>query len=329
MMPKAPQKARYQALVSLKKQTGIVLVVVLVMLALLISLASNYMLTVSQNSESINTLNNRLQPEYSAYSGINYALFASNDKNQDSRLTTDGQLYHLSLADTEVFVTVAPESGHIDINRATFALMTQLFKYAGADAQTAAKLAANTEHWRQKKDVSVNQSVTDKDYESDDLPMPAHRRFYALAELASVHGVTPAMYRKIRPLITLFGAVRVNAWSASNEMFKLLGLSADDIAAIIQARQAFYRNKTAIPAAVRALSRHLSFSTNAAYYRATALAKNKHGQAVAVYTIIRRRFARDGSIQEVERGMASPEHKLRMLEASKRFKANQQGNSNE
>lgn len=288
-----------------KQQRGIALIMVLTMLALLMTLAANYVLTVSRDTESIDTLNSRIQARYSALSGIQYGLFAMQDRDKALRWTTDGQLHSVSLAGSQVYVRILPESGRLDINGARPQLLTLLFQYAGLDEIEAAKLKDNVLHWRNGADVGVGDSVLDDDYEAAGLSIPAHRRFYAIEEITQVYGVTPQIYRKIKPLITVYGGNVINGLVAPDAMFILLDLSEGEIEQIHSARAAYYADETAIPAEVRGLSPLMTFTPRAAYFRVMAYAETATGQTEAVYAIIKNQRTDDGSYREMRREMMS------------------------
>lgn len=300
-----------------KQQRGIALLVVLSMMAVLTMLAANYVLTVSRDTQSIDTLNARIQARYSAYSGVQYALFAIQDRDKEVRWTTDGKLYSVELADGQIYTRIMPESGRLDINLARDPLLNLLFQYAGADKEQAVQLVNNVKHWRGKSDLVVGDSVSDADYESAGLPVPAHRRFYAIEEFAKVYGVTPTMYQRLKPLLTVYGNNTINGLVADDAMFRMLQLEPDQIAAIHQARIDYYDNETPIPPTVRKINSFLTFNARAAYYRVLAYATTASGQSEAVYSVIKNQRDRDGAYREMERGTVSGKARETLIQAVK------------
>lgn len=285
----------------IRQQRGIALIMVLTMLSLLMTLAANYVLTVSRDTESIDTLNSRIQARYSALSGIQYGLFAILDRDKELRWRTDGKLYSVSLAGGEIFVRILPESGRVDINRAHPQLMTLLFQYAGLGKAEATQLTNNVMHWRNATDVAVNDSVQDADYETVGLNVPAHRRFYTIEEITQVYGLTPQIYQKIKPLITVYGTSLINGFSAPDEVFRMLELSESDIAQIHSAKAAYYADENATLTEVFSLSPLMNFTSRASYYRVMAYAQTSTGQVEAVYSIIKNQRSNDGSFREMMR----------------------------
>lgn len=299
------------------RQRGIALLVVLSMMSVLVMLSANYVLTVSRDTASIDTLNARIQARYSAFSGVQYALFAMQDRDQEIRWTTDGKLYSVQLAGGQVQARILPESGRLDINAARPQLLSLLFQYAGADEEESVQLMHNVLHWRNGQDMVVGNSVSDEDYEAADLPLPSHRRFYAIEELAKVYGITPSMYRRIKPLITVYGSNRINGLVADDRLFHLLKLKPEAIAAIHEARAAYYSNEIPFPPAVRGLSPFLMFNTSSTYYRVLAYATTASGQTEAVYSVIKNQRGRHGEFREMERGTISGKAREQLIQAVK------------
>lgn len=297
------------------KQRGMALIVVLTMLTVVIGLAANYVLSVSRESQSVDILNVRTQARYSAFSGVQYALFAMQDRDKTIRWKPGGKVYRVELAGGEVFAKIMPESGRMDINAAHPMMLRLLFQYAGLPEVEAEKVMKNVLHWRSRDDVvQGGDSVVDADYEAAGKAKPKHRRFYAIEELAQVYGVTPQMYSRIKPLITVYGSGRVNGLVASDEMLRLLQLDDAKIAAINEARLAYYENEAAIPKTVSGMSPFLRFNVRSAYYRVLSYATTVNGQTEAVYSVIKNRRDRTGTYREMQRGVVSGKERERLID---------------
>lgn len=293
----------------MNRQRGVALILVLTMLTVLIGIASNYILSVSRETESIDIINHRTQARYSAFAGIQYAQFAMQESDKELRWTTDGKLFTTSLAGGTIYVQITPESGRIDINTSTTELLAQLFEYAGAEPQQAQKLADNVAHWRRREDIQVGESAFDADYEFAGKPLPAHRPFYAIEEMTQVLGVNLAIYSKIKALITIFGDGRVNILSASDATLKALQLTDEDITAVHNAREAYYNDGTAIPPALLQLNTFLAFRKRGNYYRVLSYAEAENGSSEAVYSVIKSRRNRQGAFDEMQRGLLGGEER--------------------
>lgn len=310
----------------MKKQRGIALILVLTLLTVLIGLASNYILSISRETEALDILNNRTQARYSALAGIQYAQFAMQEPDQTKRWLTDGTLYRTTLADSTIYALVKPESGRIDINGANTELLALLFEFAGLSAEQAQQLADNVAHWRQREDIQVGQSVFDIDYESDGRPLPAHRPFYVTEEITQVYGVSLSVYRKIRPLITVFGSNRVNLLSASGAVMQALQLTDEDIAAIRLARQDYQENQTPLPGHLLNLSPFTSFNSRDNYYRVLSYAEADNGSTEAIYAVIKNRRNQQGLFQEMRRDLLSGQERADFLRHIQAMKADSKDN---
>lgn len=297
----------------MKTQRGIALILVLTLLTLLIGLASNYILSVSREIEALDILNHRMQARYSALAGIQYAQFAIQEPDNTERWTTDGKLYTTTLAGGVIYALVKPESGRIDINGAGTELLTLLFEYAGIPTEQAQQLADNVAHWRHREDIQIGQSVFDSDYESNGLPLPAHRPFYVVEEVTQVYGVNLSTYRKIKPLITVFGGNRVNLLSAPDVVMQALQLTEEDITAIRLARQDYRESQAPPPAHLLNLSPFVSFNSRDNYYRVLSYAEADNGSTEAVFSVIKNRRNHHGLYQQMRRGLLSGQERADFL----------------
>lgn len=300
----------------INRQSGMALIAVLVMLTAVISLAANYVLAISRDGAAIDSLNSRIQARYSAYSGIQYGLFAMQERDQNLRWTTDGKLYSLALAGGQVYVSIVPAAGKIDINSASEELLKLLFIYLEMDDQTALELAANVIHWRgQTPDANAN-SVADDDYEKAGLSVPPHRRFYSIEEFATVYGISGAVYQRLKSLITVYGSNgRINAWSADDEVLRVLQLDDAQIEQIRTATEQSLSDATPVPGDVLGISPHLDFQTQSTYYKLQAYAKTANGQSEVVFAIIKNRRQKDGSMEEMQRGTVSGKARQEFIQA--------------
>lgn len=308
----------------MRKQRGVALILVLTMLSVLIGISANYMLSISRETESIDIVNHRTQARYSAFAGIQYAQFAMQDSDKEIRWTTNGKLFTTELAGGIIYIQITPESGRIDINRATPELLALLFEYAGAAPEQAIYLADNVAHWRNREDIQVGQSAFDADYEAAGKALPAHRQFYAIEEITQVLGVNLSIYSKIKTLITVFGDGRVNLLSAADETLKALQLTDDDIIAVHNARETYYNDETAVPSNLLQLSPFLTFRMRGNYYRILSYAEAENGSSEAVFSVIKSRRNRQGAFDEMQRGLLSGKEREQFIARIKQEKTQQE-----
>ncbi len=201
----------------------------------------------------------------------------------------------------------ALSTAKVDINAAQPDLMMILLRYAGLDEETAEQVKDNIVQWRSGSADAIGNSVSDSDYEVAGLPLPAHRRFYSIEELARVYGISGPIYQKIKPLITVYGGRRINVWTASDTMLRVLELDEGQIESIRMAIDDYYANETPISADIMAISPYLGFSRQGGYYRLQAYAKTAEGQSEVVYAIVKTHRNRNGSFMIMQRGIISGE----------------------
>ncbi|MPV85724.1 type II secretion system minor pseudopilin [Ostreibacterium oceani] len=300
----------------MKKQQGIVLIAVLVAMGVLLSLSANYVLNVNRETEAIDVVSTRVQARYSAYSGVNYAMYAMQDSDAEVRWKPDGRLYQATFSGGEVFVRIVSEAGRVDINQADQGLLTLLFVYAGLEEVDAEQLADNVMHWRGAGDVPVGSSVSDADYLQADLPLPKHRRFLFTEELAQVYGVSPATYRQIKPLITVYGGRKIDAMAAPDAVLAMLGLDEAAIAEVHALREAQHNDEVIAVESTELFGSYLAFGVRSRHYRVLSYAITPDGQSESVYAVMQARPDRNGAFQILVRGLLDAESKQGLIAAA-------------
>jgi len=98
------------------------------------------------------------------------------------------------------------ESGKIDLNAASDALLKNLFQTAaGVDADTAARLVDAIGDWKDADEVRRPQGAEAPEYQAAGLSYkPANAPFETVAELQRVLGMTPALYAAVADSLTVF-----------------------------------------------------------------------------------------------------------------------------
>ena len=105
-----------------------------------------------------------------------------------------------------IAANVVDESGKIDLNTASDALLKNLFQTAaGADADTATRLVDAIGDWKDADDLKRPQGAEAADYKAAGLSYtPANAPFETVAELQRVLGMTPALYAAVADSLTVF-----------------------------------------------------------------------------------------------------------------------------
>lgn len=115
-----------------------------------------------------------------------------------------------------------------------FNLLTQV---GGMKASPAQVVADSIEDWRDEDDQTHSDGAEGSYYSQLDQPYPCKDApLENLEELLLVRGMTPAVYQRLLPFVTVHGAGKVNLNTASHEVLQVLGLSKEGAKGI-----AFYR----------------------------------------------------------------------------------------
>jgi general secretion pathway protein K len=136
------------------------------------------------------------------------AVLALDDNRVDQRWRVDGFAYTYTYDGIPMTITIQDEDGKFDLNEADDDTMEPLFQAMGMDANHAAMLADRIVEWRSdptSDDSHTLHGGTDADYGTAGLPWrPRHADFQSVAELRLVLGMTPALYARVRPAVTVY-----------------------------------------------------------------------------------------------------------------------------
>jgi general secretion pathway protein K len=136
------------------------------------------------------------------------AVLALDDSRVDQRWRVDGYPYTFTYDGIPMTVSIQDEDGKFDLNEADDDTLAPLFQSAGMDANHAAQLADRIVEWRSEltsDDIHTLHGGSDADYAAAGLPWrPRHGDFQSVSELRLVLGMTPALFARIRPAITVY-----------------------------------------------------------------------------------------------------------------------------
>ena len=119
-------------------------------------------------------------------------------------LPEDGTPYAWGAQGGKVLISVQDEGGKIDLNRASDRLLRGLFVAVGLDPDESAALADAVADFRDGDDLRRLNGAEDVDYLGRGRPYGAKDRpFEATEELGQVLGVTPALYARVAPALTV------------------------------------------------------------------------------------------------------------------------------
>ena len=214
-------------------QAGVALVVVLWMVALLTIMAGSFSLSTQRNTGLVKNAQDRARGLALADAGVHYALLMLSHPDPLKRLRSDGTPYEVVLPGGKVRLAVFDESGKIDLNAASEQTLRTLLGQLAGDSELAGPLTDKILDWRDGDDLKRVNGAESKEYQAEGKPyVPQNKNFQALEELQMVSGLTPALYKKLEPALTIYsGQDGINPQKASGETLRnVLGLDAKTVA---------------------------------------------------------------------------------------------------
>lgn len=222
-----------------RDERGIALASVLWGMAAL-SLIAAAMLSSSMNAVYIARNSwTQAQAENTADTAIQRAIFSLFDPRSERRLPVDGTTQTLTVNDQAVSVSIQDEAGRIDVNYANRNLLRDLFKAGGAAPQDADTLADRVADWRTPGSTHGLNGATADDYRNAGYSYaPRGRLFQSASEVGLVMGMTPALFARIEPALTVYShSPNIDMRAAPKEaLMAIPGMDADKAAETISYR---------------------------------------------------------------------------------------------
>ena len=106
----------------------------------------------------------------------------------------------------QVRFTIRDEGGKVNLNQATAPLLRELLIAVGVEPEKSAELADAIVDFRDEDSEKERQGAEARDYKRARLPWgPKNGAFVLVDELTYVLGMTPDIYRRVAPLLTIWG----------------------------------------------------------------------------------------------------------------------------
>jgi general secretion pathway protein K len=196
---------------------GFALILVLWIVALLAVIAASLVSSGRTETRLAHNLVENAKAEALADGAIERAVLGLLTTDQDRAWRAGGGPYALAYGEGEVQVSVADEDGKVDLNAAPPELLAGLLAQLGLDADAAKAMADRIVDYRDPDHDLSPQGAEDPQYATAGRPAGAQDRPFATeSELLGVLGMTPELYRRMRPYVTVFsGAEAVDPLHAS------------------------------------------------------------------------------------------------------------------
>lgn len=210
-----------------RRARGAALVLVLWLTMLLATLIVAFTLTAGVESMQGKVLSKGAAAQEIARAGVEYALVRVGERDPAAQWLPDGRLYLWDYAGNTVAIRIVDETGKVDLNQAEAPLLSALVRAVGGDPATADGLAAAIIDWRDSDPLTQPAGgAEDPDYAAAGLPYGAKDApFESVAEVEQVLGMTPDLYARLEPSLTLFsGRPQPDPTYAQTPVLVALGL---------------------------------------------------------------------------------------------------------
>lgn len=208
---------------------GAALLLVLWLVALLTALVGAYALTARIEALQGRVGSRGAMAQEIARAGMEYALVRVADRNPETHWQPNGRAYAWRFDGHDVQVRIIDETGKVDLNQADVPLLSRLMQALGEPPDASDALAAAIVDWRDADDLGQpvggaedgDYAAAGRTYGAKDAP------FETIAELEQVLGMTPDLYARLEPFLTLYsGRGQPDATYAQGPVLVAMGMDA-------------------------------------------------------------------------------------------------------
>jgi general secretion pathway protein K len=198
-----------------RSEDGIALIAVLWMLTLLSIVAAALSLETQSNTRIARNMVENAAERAAADAGVQRAildLVASPGAPKDTgKFRADGTVYTWRFANSTVHISVQDERGKIDLNETPEALLAALFGSVGVDPGKAQSLADAIADFRDADNLPRLNGAEEADYRAAGFAWgPKNAPFQTVEELQQVFGITPEIYARVAPYLTIYSMGVIN-----------------------------------------------------------------------------------------------------------------------
>ena len=189
-----------------RRQNGVALVLVLWVITLLSVIAGNFAFSMRGEAKIARNLVSTSQARALADAGVQKAwLELSKPPTDLQRWQANGVAHEFSMGDAVLKVSIRDETGKIDLNTASDALLQGLFKSVGLSEDASVALVDTVVDWRDADKLRRLHGAEEDDYRSAGKSyVPTNSPFETVDELQRVLGMSADLYRKLAPALTVY-----------------------------------------------------------------------------------------------------------------------------
>ena len=214
------------------KQRGIALVLVLWLIVLLTVIATGFAYSMRTEALAARNAASLAQARALADGAIMRVAFdLMRPRMINEPWQADGAVHAWEEGGARIAANAIDESGKIDLNTASDALLKGFLQFAGGlDADAASRMLDVIADWKDADDLRRPNGAEAPEYQAAGLKYkPANAPFESVAELQRVLGMTPALYAAVADNLTVFSkSPGVNpAYASRSVLLSLPGATAD------------------------------------------------------------------------------------------------------
>ena len=266
----------------MNRARGAALLLVLWLIVLLSALVGAFALTAKTEALQGRVLYHGIVAEQAARAGLDYAVTRIEQTDPRLQWLPDGRDYRWRFADAGITVKIVDESGKVDLNQADAVLLGALFEAAGSDRDRASQVAGAILDWRDPDPLTQpTGGAEDPDYASAGRMYGAKDAlFESVAEVEQVLGMTPALYARVAPYLTVYsGRAQPDTTFAPGMVLQAMGL---DAGPLLAQRAAWDPSSGAPPPAGQAY-----VGSNSGTYSIESRARLRNGREAVLRAVIR------------------------------------------
>lgn len=191
-----------------RRQRGVVLVIVLWVITLLIIIAGSFAYSLRIETTLATHALDQARARAVAEAGVAYAMLQvlNPPPEEEERWPVDGRTRYWRFAGASLEIRVRDTSGRIDLNRAERELLKGLFVLEGRlDEQQADILMDAIEDFRDPDDLARLNGAEDAEYQAAGREFgPKNALFESVDELQQVLGVETSLYQRVSKYLTVY-----------------------------------------------------------------------------------------------------------------------------
>jgi general secretion pathway protein K len=210
------------------------------MLVLLTVMAGSYSATMRTETLSTARQVQAAQARALAEAGVWLAVKGLLQPTTAQLWQTDGSLETVPYDDSVIYIQVQDEAGKIDLNTAQREILLGLLQSTNISGDQAESITSAILDWRDRDNLIRIKGAEDPDYQVANLDYDAKDGpFNSIEELRRVLGMTEAIFKKIRPALTIHSHLPgINPLVAVREaLLALPGIETMDVDAFILNRE--------------------------------------------------------------------------------------------